>query len=345
MPSFSNVYFYLNVVFSGVIRVFKTFIKYFSVLFSGMVGFALLALIYTQPTALASAHIVYDDMPTATYNSASLTLALPNGGTTAGHAGTQIQLTGSGFPANSQVMLYAATDPGQCVNGQGGVATIQPSSGSSTTDGNGSFQITAAWPSSGAIQPNTPYYVCANVNGTGVASNTTFTVLPAATATASPATANAGDAVTISGQYWDAQEALTVSITAGQGSPAVISQEVTADGNGNFNVSLTIPTTAQGGYYGISVTDANNPNQTQYFSNALSINQMPTPTAQATATPVPTPTPEVTATATPTSTGNTNNSGSSNNGSMLWLAIVLGVVGVVLVIVGLTMFLTNSHHN
>ncbi len=320
---------------------FKTFIKYFSVLFSGLVGFVMLALIYTQPIALASSHIVYDDTPTATYTNASLTLALPTGGTTAGHAGTQIQLTGSGFPINSPIVLYVVTDPTQCVPGQSGVVPITPSSGSSTTDGNGGFQIAAAWPSSGATQPNTPYYVCANVSNTVKASAAPFTVLPAPTAAASPQTANAGDAVTISGQYWNPQETLLIAITAGQGSPAIVNQQVTADANGTFNVSLTIPANTQGGPYGISVTDAINTSQTQYFGNTITINQQPTPTAQATATPVPTPEPTITATPTPSVT----NGGSSDNGSTLWLIFGLGGLGVILVIIGLTMFLTNSHNS
>jgi hypothetical protein len=323
--------------------VFKTFIKYFSVLFSGLVGFVMLALIYTQPTAFASSHLVYDSTPTATYASASLTLALPSGGATTGHAGTPIQLTGSGFPASSPIILYAATDPAQCVPGQSGAAAIQPSSGGSTTDANGGFLIASTWPSSGATQPNTAYYVCVNVSNITKASNTTFTVLPAPTATAAPQTANAGDAVTISGQYWNAQQALIVAITAGQGSPAIISQQVTADGSGNFSASLTIPSGTQGGNYGISVTDATNTTLTQYFGNTIVINQSATPTSQATATDTPTPAPGATVTATPTPS--VSNGGSGDNGSMLWLIFALGGLGVILVIIGLTMFLMNSHNN
>lgn len=323
---------------------FKTFIKYFSVLSSGIVGFALLALIYTQPTALASSHVIYDTTPTTTYNDAILTLALPSGATS-GHPGTQIQLTGTGFPPNSPITLYAATDQGQCTDGQMGAASIQPTSGSSTTDGIGAFQIGAAWPSSGATQPSTAYYVCARVNDTNKASNITFTVLPNATVTAAPQQANPGDAVTISGQNWNPQEALTVAITSGQGGPTIASQPATADGGGNFSISITIPAGTQGGNYGINVTDTTNPNQTQYFSNAITVNQQLTPTPQATATDTPTPTPAATPIATPTPTESGNGSGSSNNGSMLWLIFALGGLGVVLVIIGLTMFLTNSHNS
>jgi hypothetical protein len=324
--------------------VFKTFIKYFSVLFSGMVGFALLAIIYTQPTVIASSHIILDDTPTPTYANASLMLALPNGGTPTGHAGTQIQLTGANFPPNSQITLYAATDPGQCAAGQSGAAAIQPASGGSTTDGNGGFQITATWPSSGAVQPGTPYYVCARVITTNKASNTTFTVLPPSTASASPATANPGDAVTVNGQNWNPQEALTVSLTAGQGSQAIVSQLVTADANGAFSISLTVPDGTQGGAYGIGITDANNSNQNQFFPSAVTINQQATPTPGATATATPIPTPGATATATPIPSGGGSGSGSGTNGSMIWLIFALGGLGIVLVIVGLTMFLTNSHN-
>lgn len=323
---------------------FKTFIKYFSVLSSGLVGFALLALIYTQPTVLASSHFINDDdTPTATYNNAMLTLALP-GGATSGHAGTQIQLTGTGFPANSQITLYATTDPAQCADGQSGAASIQPTSGGSTTDGSGNFQLGAAWPSSGATQPSTAYYVCARVNDTNKASNITFTVLPAATVTASPSTANPGDAVTVSGQNWNPQAALTIAITSGQGGPTIATQPATADGNGGFSISIPIPAGTQAGGYGISVTDASS-NQTQYFPSLITVNQQATPTPQATATDTPTPTPQVTPTATPIPTGNGGGSGSSNNGSMLWLIFGLGGLGVVLVIVGLTMFLTNSSNS
>ena len=331
MHSFSNVYFYNNVVFSGVIRVFKTFIKYFSILSSGIVGCALLALIYTQPSAFASSHVINDPTPPATYNP-MLTLALP-GGATSGHPGTQIQLTGTGFPANSPITLYAATDQGQCADGQMGAASIQPTSGGSTTDGSGNFQLGASWPSSGATQPGTAYYVCAHVNDTNKASNITFTVLPNPTVTAGPQQVNPGDAVTVSGQNWNPQEALTVAITSGQGGPTIATQPATADGSGNFSISVTIPAGTQGGSYGINITDNSNATQPQYFSNAITVNQQATPTPQATPT------------ATPTPTGSGNGSGSDNNGSMLWLIFGLGGLGVVLVIVGLTMFLTNSSNS
>ena len=323
---------------------FKTFIKYFSILFSGFAAWTMLVLISMQPTAFASSHAINDSTPTAPYNNAVLTLALPNAATS-GHAGTQIQLTGASFPPNAQVTLYVVTDPGQCTAGQSGVASIQPSSGSSMTDGNGGFQIAAPWPSSGATQANTAYYVCARVNDTNKASNTTFTVLPPSTASASPTTANPGDAVTISGQNWNAQEMLTVNITAGQGSQAVVGQAVTSDSNGSFNISLTIPTGTHEGAYGIIVTDSADTKQAHYFANAVTVNQQTTPTPQPTATATPTPTPATSPTTTPTSTRNNGASGSNNNGSMPWLIFGFGGLGIILVIVGLTMFLTNSHNS
>ncbi|GCE17796.1 hypothetical protein [Dictyobacter kobayashii] len=320
---------------------FKTFIRYLGVLCCGIVGLAFLTLIYTQPTAFASPRIAQDPTPTATpsYNP-TLNIALPTGGNLAGQPGTVIQLTGAGFPPNSDVTFSIATDPNQCNTGNGGVAALQPQQ-PAKSDANGGFMVQASWPA-GANQPNTKYYVCANATSVNVAAaNTPFTVTGQPTAASSNQTVNAGDKVTITGQNWLPQQGLNVSITAGQGGTTIVSGQVTPDVNGTFTLDLTIPAGTTAGNYGISVVGQTNPNLKTYVDNAITVNAQATPTAQATATPTATATPNPTPTPTPT---NNNNGGGSGGGpNFTWLIFLLGGIGIVLVIIGLTMYLSNSH--
>ncbi|GCE04018.1 hypothetical protein [Dictyobacter aurantiacus] len=321
---------------------FKTFIKGLSVLFCGMVGCALFICINTQPAAFASpAHTQDDPTPTATatatYNP-GLTLALPTGGTPSGRPGTVIQLTGTGFPPNSGVAFSIATDPNQCTSGNGSVGPLQPQQ-PATADGNGNFTVQASWPD-GANQPNTKYYVCANAANTHAAATTPFTVLGQPTVASSNQTVNAGDKVTITGQNWLPQQGLNVAITAGQGGNTIVSGQTNPDANGTFTLDLTIPAGTASGNYGISVVGQNDPNLKTYQDNAITVNAQATPTPQATATPTPTPQP--TPTSTPTSSTNNSSSG-GGGGNLTWLIFLLGGVGVVLVIIGLTMYLSNTH--
>ncbi|GHO87248.1 hypothetical protein [Dictyobacter formicarum] len=318
---------------------FKTFTRCLIVLFCGMVGFALFTCIYTQPAVFASPYNVQDDpTPTATpsYNP-SLMLALPTGGTPSGRPGTVIQLTGTGFPPNSDVTFSIATDPNQCATGNGGVAALQPQQ-PAKTDANGGFMVQAKWPD-GANQPNAKYYVCANAANVNAVATTPFTLLGQPTVATSNQTVNAGDKVTITGQNWLPQQGLNVAITAGQGGNAIVSGQVTPDANGTFTLDLTIPANTPAGNYGISVVGQNDPNLKTYLDNAITVNAQATPTAQPTATPTPTLQP----TATPTPTPPSNSGSSSGGGGLTWLIFVLGGLGVVLVIIGLTMYLSHTH--
>ncbi|GCE25643.1 hypothetical protein KDA_11270 [Dictyobacter alpinus] len=323
---------------------FKTFIRSLGVLFC-LVGLTICALIYTQPAALASAYVPMDDptpTPTATTTTTytpSLNLALPTGGTPAGHAGTVIQLTGAGFPPNSDVSFSIATDANQCATGNGGVAALQPQQ-PAKADANGGFMVQAAWPD-GANQPNTKYYVCASASGSHAAAGTPFTFVGAPTVTSSSQNVTAGDKVTITGQNWLPQQALNIAILAGSGGNPIATAQTTPDANGNFSIDVEIPAGTAAGNYSINVTGATDPTQKANADNALTISAQATPTPGATATPTPGATATPTPAATPTAA---SSGGSGSNPGMLWLIFGLGGIGVVLVIVGLTMFLSHSHN-
>lgn len=318
---------------------FKTFIKSLGRLFSGMVGFALFTLIYTQPTAFASTHRTLDATPTTTPTyTATLTVALPTGGTLSGHVGTKIQITGNGFAPSSPVSLSVITDPAQCAAGTGGVAMIQPDA-AATTDASGNFMAAAAWPGA-AVQPMT-YYVCAHAGtASAVASNTPFTVAGDVTVNVSNQTVEVGNKVEITGTNWLPVQPLNVSITSGQGGNTIVNGQTIPDNNGTFKIDLTIPDGTAAGTYGVNVVAANDANLNKYVDAVVTVTAKATPTVEATATSEPTPTPTPTSTPTPPA----NNSGGGNP-ALTWLIFGLGGIGVILVIVGLTMFLTNSHNS
>ncbi|GER87014.1 hypothetical protein KDW_11760 [Dictyobacter vulcani] len=321
---------------------FKTFIRSLGVLFCGIVGLAFFTLIYTQPAAMASPYPAMDPTPTPTSTTTytpGLNLALPTGGAPSGHAGTVIQLTGTGFPPNSDVTFSIATDPNQCATGNGGVAALQPQQ-PAKADANGGFMVQAAWPD-GANQANTKYYVCATASGSNAAAPTPFTFVGAPTVVPSSQSVNAGDKVTLTGQNWLPQQVLNISIAPSAGGNPIATSQATPDANGNFSVDVSIPAETAAGSYSINVVGTTDPNLKASAATALTINAQATPTPAATATPTPAPTP--TAQATPSPTPTTGSSGGNSN--MLGLIFGLGGIGVVLVIVGLTMFLSHSHNN
>ncbi|GCF06656.1 hypothetical protein [Dictyobacter arantiisoli] len=322
---------------------FKSFLKYTSVLFFGMVGWVLVALLAIQPTAFASSNYSNDATPTPPATSkAAITLALPTGGNPMGRAGTAIQITGTGFPANSTISFSVVSDPNQCATGSGNIAAIQATSGG-TADGNGGFQAAATWPA-GANIPNTPYYVCASTTGANAVSTSTFTVLPDPTVTVTPQTVNAGQTITVSGQYWPPQQTINVSLVDQNGT-AASTQQANSNADGTLNITFTIPGNTAAGNYNISVTAPNNPNIKANQNNPVTVNASATPTPQATETATPTATAKPTPAATATPTTTTGGNGGGTGGSFTWLIFAMGGLGVILVIVGLTMFLSNSHSN
>jgi hypothetical protein len=154
--------------------------------------------------------------------------------------------------------------------------------------------------------------------------------------------------VTVTGSNWLPPQTLNVSIVVGNSdAPPVVTQTPASDANGNFSVTLTIPTNADTRVYAVNVYAQNEstPEMTAVDYNAVTVTIAPT------ATPIPTPTPTTAPTVTPTpttaSTGitQTNNTGgpntsTTNSGSSAspMLLVVLGGMGFLLVMAGIVLF-------
>lgn len=321
---------------------FKIFMKSLSALLCGVAGILLCAILCAPTTVRAAVH---DDTPPATPTSgttnATVNLAMPDGSNAQGRTGTKIQITGSGFQPGSEISLYTVTDPGSC--NIANAPNLAPSAFSSqptlSADGSGAFNISPTW-SSNANQAGQQYHICAISTSTNVVavSSGTFSVLPDPTVNVSTSTANAGDQITVTGANWLPAQQLTVSIAAAQGATAIVSQQTPSGGDGTFSVNLTIPATAPAGSYRVYVVSADQTLQ-KAADNPLTIN------AQATATPTvqPSPTPPA-ATPTPQATPAPTNTGGKTSGpsGMTFLIFGLGGLGFILVIVGLTMYLSYS---
>ncbi|BCL82966.1 hypothetical protein ccbrp13_54310 [Ktedonobacteria bacterium brp13] len=331
---------------------FKTLIKSLGVLVCGLTGILLYIALSTlsTPTAVwASPRTAVDNPPTPpAATTATVNLAMPNGSNSQGRPGTQIQITGSGFNPGSEINLYTVTDPGTC--NVGNAANLAASAFTSqpvlSADGNGAFNISPTW-SSNASQPGTAYFICAisaQTNVTAV-SSANFTVAQPPTIAIGSNAANAGDQVTITGSNWLPPQPLTVAIASNQGATPIAQQEVTSASDGTFSVTLTIPQTAPGGSYNIYVVANNDTTLKGEADNVLTITAVQaTPTATAVPSPTPSPSPVVTptATATPAATGGGSGGGSS---TMTFLIFGMGGIGVILVIVGLTMYISYSQRS
>jgi Predicted solute binding protein len=327
---------------------FKTLIKSFGVLVCGLTAI-LLCLIFSAPlTAWASPRAATDDptstptpAPTAT---ATVSLSMPDGSNAQGRPGTKIQITGSGFKPGSEINLYTVTDAGSCnITNAGNLApnafTSQPVL---SADANGAFNISPTW-SASASQPGTPYFICAISTQTSVfaVSSGSFAVAQLPTISIANNTANPGDQVTITGSNWLPPQTINVAIANSQGANPIVQQQVTSDSGGNINVTMTIPQNAPGGSYSVYAVASNDATLKAEADNVLTITAQATPTP--TVAPSPTATPEATPTAvaTPTST----NGKASGPSGMTMLIFGLGGVGVILVVIGLTMYISYSHRS
>ena len=317
----------------------KSFVTSLRVLLFSAVGVVLLALCYPPSTTLA----------TSSYHHGQTSVSMPDaavnlqvsGGGNQGPVGTSIQVSGSGFQPSIQVNLYTTTDPNQCTPGNGNLTPFatQPAV---PTQADGSFTANTTWPNS-ANQPGTAYYICAisPANNAAAASGSPFTIAPQGTVQVSPATATPGATITVTGANWTPPQTLAVGITTAQDANPIVAQGVNSAADGTFTVNLAIPANAQPGSYGILVASTSNPALKTFTANALTISVPTTPSPTPTVTPTPTPTPTVTPTPTPTPGGG-NTPGSGSTPWMMVLIFALGGLGIILVTIGLTMFLSYS---
>ncbi|MBP2377548.1 hypothetical protein JOF42_001043 [Microbacterium phyllosphaerae] len=149
-------------------------------------------------------------------------------------AGTSLPLTGTGWPANTDVSVQL-TAPGGGAN-VGGPETV-------TTDASGGF--TLDYPVPASATPGTGYTVTANV-GTQTATDTTE--VTAAAAVDAAATVQAGTSLPVTGTGWPANTDVSVQLTAPGGGANVGGPEtVTTDASGGFTLQYPVPASATPG--------------------------------------------------------------------------------------------------
>jgi hypothetical protein len=248
-----------------------------------------------------------------------------------GPVGALLTVEGANWPPSTLITIWPAPDADTCAQQQ-----AQPPSYAGTIPvnvaGNASGPYT--WPKA-ANSVNQTYILCA-VDGSAsvspdVQSNgiTQYIVLAAAAPSLKVAPSNItqgqDSTLTISGQNWLPQQALTVTICSdAHCSTSPIANQTTASAqDGTFQITLTIKgDIAPGSYYVLAVTangalkapPGNAPAQ-------LTINT-PTPTPTSTPSPTPTPTP----TPTPPNSG---------KGNTLLLVVLLGMLAVVFLVGGI----------
>jgi hypothetical protein len=259
-----------------------------------------------------------------------------------GRPGTQVQITGSGFPNDGTLRLFTTPDPAKCTQaGSPASLGLLPFNTSPTVAVvNGAFTINTTWPDN-ANTPTTPYYLCGvGPGGQGpnfrTLSSNTFTIAQTVTVTINPTTAAPGDQVTITGANWLPPQPLNVSIVPGSGGQAIATAQVNSDNNGNFSVPLTIPATAQPGAYTVQVVAVNDAAMTATQTNALTVQNKATPTPTTAPSPTAAPSPTVMASPTPT------NGGNSSGGSSNVVFYAMGFLGFLLVIGGIVLFVVYS---
>ena len=173
-------------------------------------------------------------------------------------AGTSLPVTGSNWPANTEVSVQL-TAPGGGAD-IGGPETV-------TTDGTGAF--TLDYPVPGSATPGTGYTVTATV-GAQTASDTTE-VTAAATVDAA-ATVQAGSDLAVSGTNWPADTDVIVQLSAPGGGAIGTPQTVTTGGLSAFTLDYPVP--------------AGTPAGTGYTVTASAGAQTATDTTEVTAAPV-----------------------------------------------------------
>lgn len=275
-------------------------------------------------------------------------------GTTLGHPGTKVHITGTGFTPGSAVSLYTTANPApaNCINATNPVtAGLAPFSSSpmTTAQTDGTLAVDTTWPSSAATA-TTAYYICALSPTAKVLSSNAFTIAQPVTIDAvAPVNIAPGGKVTITGSNWLPVQPLDVAVVTGNNGAIAENNNVTPNNNGQFSVTLTIPMTALPQAYSVRVVAVNEQTMTLTSNNALTVMQAATPTPSPTTAPSPTPSPTVAPTATATATATATppaSTGSSNTGggntAFTYLTFALGGLGTLLVIVGVIMFFVYS---
>lgn len=293
---------------------------------------------------------------------AQITISLPNNAPLIGHVGTRVHLAASGFPANAKIDLFTTPNgdatkctPANLPNPAAAQLTAFATLPTTNADGQGTFQVDTTWPSS-AKMATTNYYVCA-IAETAAGTTPTPTATPTAGATSNAAlskdsftvaqqlqlavsTPNVqpGGSVTITGSGWLPPQPLGIVIVDANGNQ-LASKTVQASQlnptSGNFSIDVPIPANAAASTYSIKVTAINEQTMTLTDNNAITVAAASaSPTATST-TPTVTPSPSATAQA---NGGNGNN----NSGGPNFLAFGLGGLGIILIIVGLSVYFSYS---
>lgn len=175
-------------------------------------------------------------------------------------AGTDLPVSGAGWPANTEVSVQL-TAPG---GGNVGTPVI------ATTNASGEF--TADYPVPAGTPAGTGYTVTASV-GTQTATDTTEVTAAPATATVdAAATVEAGTDLPVSGTNWPANTVVTVQLTAPGGGLIGTPQTATTNGLGVFAIDYPVP--------------AGTPAGTGYTVTATAGTQTATDTTEVTAAPV-----------------------------------------------------------
>ena len=173
------------------------------------------------------------DLASSTVKSAAAAVAAIDAADTV-QAGTNLPVTGSGWPANTEISVQLTAPGGADV---GGPETV-------TTDGTGGF--TFAYPVPASAAPGTGYTVTAT-DGTSTATDTTeVTAAPVATVDAA-ATVQAGTDLAVSGTNWPANTEVSVQLTAPGGATVGGPETVTTDGSGAFTLAYPVPASAEPG--------------------------------------------------------------------------------------------------
>ena len=175
------------------------------------------------------------DLGSSTVKAAAAAVAAIDAAPTV-QAGTNLPVTGSGWPANTQVSVQVTAPGGGIVNDPVPV----------TTDGNGAFTVDYFVPTATTV--GTGYTVTATAGA--VSATDTTEVTAAATVDAAPAV-QAGTDLAVSGANWPANTQVSVQLSAPASGPNVGGPVlVTTDGSGAFTVAYPVPagTPAATGY-------------------------------------------------------------------------------------------------
>ncbi len=312
------------------------------VIWLGMAGWLALA---AGGTPAQAAALRAQDPPSPTFSIVNPLFS----GVAAGPVNTDVQvkaLPGSGWTPGATITLSAIVESSGTPCSAGSGTPISANTNPITVGGDSSFTATFFWPA--ALTMNT-YILCASESGAGNQvgrSSNTFNVLantpPAIAVT--PLTAHEGDTVQVSGTSWVPIQPISLllqgyhlTLTQDPGEPLQTASPIYPDNNGNFSVSIKLPTNRYG-----SQADGNAQDIVAYMGPqidtddyALMATSQPLtilPPVRPTPTPKPSPTPTVAAS---TGTGGMSSGGSSNSSKNTLLIGLLGLIAVVLLLAGI----------